>query len=112
MHSLLSRVGKESTFLDYGGLCAWECMRNMASDLQGPWVAIGDFYEMLSEDEKRGGAPINLAACMKFREVLEQCGLFDIQSFEPRFTWKGPQVGNYSRVSSGWTERCAMYIGK
>lgn len=37
-------------------------------------------------------------ASMRFREVLDDSGLIDLGSVRPSVTWKGSQVGNYSRV--------------
>ena len=52
-----------------------------------PWVLLGDFNEMLAEDEKMGGLPLNVNRISAFREFINQCGLMNLGFHIPRFTW-------------------------
>ena len=52
-----------------------------------PWVLLGDFNEMISEDEKMGGLPLNRNRIFAFRNCMDKCGLMDLGFQGPRFTW-------------------------
>ena len=52
-----------------------------------PWVFLGDFNEMISEDEKMGGLPLNRNRISAFRNCIDKCGLMDLGFQGPRFTW-------------------------
>ena len=52
-----------------------------------PWVLLGDFNEMISEDEKMGGLPLNRNRISAFRNCMDKCGLMDLGFQGPRFTW-------------------------
>lgn len=76
----------------------WVELRDLADPMTEPWLVIGDYNEIASIEEKEGGAPFNPNPCFKFRDVLDSCGLIDLGSTGPKFTWRGPQVGGYARV--------------
>ena len=52
-----------------------------------PWVLLGDFNEMISEDEKMGGLPLNRNRISAFRNCMDKCGLMDLGFQGPQFTW-------------------------
>ena len=64
----------------------WDYLRNLATLVDLPWVLIGDFNNMLSEDEKLGGLPLNRNRLNAFRNCLDNCGLMDLGFHWPRFT--------------------------
>ena len=37
----------------------WNYLENLAATISLPWVLLGDFNDMTSEDEKMGGLPLN-----------------------------------------------------
>ena len=51
------------------------------------WILLGDFNDMLAEDEKLGGLPVNRTRIAAFRNCLDKCGLIDLDFHGPRFTW-------------------------
>uniref|UniRef100_A0A453JWN8 Endonuclease/exonuclease/phosphatase domain-containing protein n=1 Tax=Aegilops tauschii subsp. strangulata TaxID=200361 RepID=A0A453JWN8_AEGTS len=53
-----------------------------------PWICLGDFNEILSNDEKLGGVPRPQACLDSFRASLESCGLCDIGFTGDKFTWR------------------------
>ncbi|CAL1398314.1 unnamed protein product [Linum trigynum] len=53
-----------------------------------PWVCMGDFNQILSGEEKRGGNPIDETNALEFREALEFCGLLDCGYEGYPFTWE------------------------
>ena len=52
-----------------------------------PWVLLGDFNEMISNDEKLGGLLVNRTRISTFRNCMDNCGLMDLGFHGPRFTW-------------------------
>ena len=65
----------------------WEYLKNLAPLVNLPWVLLGDFNKMLTEDEKMEGLPLNGNRISTFRECIDQCGLMDLGFHGPRFTW-------------------------
>ncbi|PKI44728.1 hypothetical protein CRG98_034905 [Punica granatum] len=76
----------------------WRFLLEVSKQVIGPWLVLGDFNELASAEEKRGGAPFDPNRAARFHEVLEQSGLLDLGSTGPRFTWRGVARGGYDRV--------------
>ncbi|CAL1380247.1 unnamed protein product [Linum trigynum] len=69
----------------------WETMRRLVSQMDLPWLLIGDFNAMLGPEDKQGGRGFNMAPSREFREAVEDCSLLEIDYCGPRFTWHGVQ---------------------
>ncbi|XP_031124183.1 uncharacterized protein LOC116026896 [Ipomoea triloba] len=54
---------------------SWDLLRTLAGRSDLPWVVIGDFNDLLSQSEKRGGNPHPDNLLRGFGEVVEDCGL-------------------------------------
>ena len=65
----------------------WEYLQNLAIAVSLPWVLLGDFNDMLSNDEKMGGLPVNRYRMTAFRNCMDRCCLMDLGFHGPRFTW-------------------------
>ena len=65
----------------------WDYLRNLATLVDLPWVLIGDLNDMLLEDEKLGGLPLNRNRLNAFRNCLDNCRLMDLGFHGPHFTW-------------------------
>lgn len=79
--------------LNSGREFVWEEMKDIASSESLPWLAIGDFNEVLSLDDKVGGncpSPRRLAS---FHDMLNCCGLVDLDFKGPKFTWRNNRDG-------------------
>ncbi|PKI48862.1 hypothetical protein CRG98_030710 [Punica granatum] len=76
----------------------WDCLDQLSSRSQAPWLVIGDFNEILDASEKRGGALFNPTLASRFREVMERCGLLDMGSSGPCFTWIGQLFTGLERI--------------
>ncbi|KAF7812710.1 RNA-directed DNA polymerase [Senna tora] len=63
-------------------------------NVQDVWALIGDFNDILSASEKKGGAPFNLRKAQKFVERIDACNLMDMPTAGSRFTWRGPHTEN------------------
>ncbi|PKI62440.1 hypothetical protein CRG98_017246 [Punica granatum] len=70
----------------------------VSEQVTGLWLVLGDFNEIASTEEKRGGAPFDPNRAARFHEVLEQLSLLDLGSTGPRFTWRGAARGGYDRT--------------
>lgn len=77
---------------------SWNMMRNMASMSTLPWCLIGDFNDMVTLDEKKGGVRLPRMLLAGFSEAIEDCGLVDLGFTGERFTWKK------SRGTSRWVQ--------
>ena len=65
----------------------WDYLQNLVAIVSLPWVLLGDFNDMLSDDEKMGGLPVNRHRITTFRNCMDKYGLMDLGFQGPRFTW-------------------------
>lgn len=63
-----------------------------------PWCVIGDFNDMLYEDEKRGGRKQSHNLLVGFMETLNICGLQDLKFEGEKFIWER------SRGQANWIQ--------
>ena len=80
-----------------------------SSDL--PWLLLGDFNDMISEEEKLGGLPINRTRMTAFRNCLDKCGLIDLGFHGPRFTWTNKVRSGNPPLRKGWIEEWPILNG-
>ena len=94
-------------------------MQNLATVVSLPWFLLGDFNDMLSNDEKMGGLPVNRYRITVFRNYMDRCGLMDFGFHGPRFTWttKSPiwQNNIMERLdrglgNAGWKLRSSLLL--
>ncbi|KAI9070534.1 hypothetical protein K1719_047503 [Acacia pycnantha] len=76
----------------------WSILQNIASNMVEPWLLAGDFNEIKSPLEKKGGGRINETRCARFNDWIQDCNLIDIEANGPFFTWKGPKWEGLERV--------------
>ncbi|KAK4577430.1 hypothetical protein RGQ29_027791 [Quercus rubra] len=48
---------------------------------------IGDFNEVLCDDDKFGGNHVNLNRALEFKDCLDKCNVVDLGFAGPKFTW-------------------------
>ena len=73
---------------------SWDELATLNRKFQLPWLCYGDFNEILSRDEKMGGAPRPQRQMDGFREVVNACGFKDLGYCGPDFTWCNMQEGD------------------
>jgi hypothetical protein len=56
----------------------WDALRDLHGQLQLPWLALGDFNEILFNYEKEGGRPRTQQAMQLFHDALRDCDLDDM----------------------------------
>ena len=53
-----------------------------------PWLVAGDFNEIISNSEKKGGNNRSYAQMQRFREALDACSFMDLGYLGSPFTWQ------------------------
>ncbi|VFQ94177.1 unnamed protein product [Cuscuta campestris] len=64
-----------------------------------PWCCLGDFNTILRVEDRKGGIPVTEEEIMDFRECVMECGLEEIPSVGPYYTWSNRQQAE-SRIFS------------
>ncbi|XP_074289614.1 uncharacterized protein LOC141614766 [Silene latifolia] len=77
---------------------SWELLRELGSQYDGPWVCIGDFNEVLFVTEMKGGVRAQWQM-NNFREVVDDCGLRDVDFEGYTFTYDNGQAEEDNRQS-------------
>ncbi|KAL6130625.1 hypothetical protein ACLB2K_069004 [Fragaria x ananassa] len=70
----------------------WDLLRDLYDVSTIPWVVIGDFNEIVQDNEKDGGVPQNLNQMMRFQSALDDTELLDLGFQGAPYTWKGGNV--------------------
>jgi exonuclease III len=65
----------------------YDVLRDLHSRADLPWLAIGDFNEILYSSEKEGGVPRARSRMQAFQDTLTDCSLEDIGYEGDIFTW-------------------------
>lgn len=76
----------------------WDLLRTLARDSNLPWCTIGDLNNVLSQEDKNGGAPYPSWLIDGFNEVLVDVELIDMDLVGHQFTWEK------GRGTTAWTE--------
>ena len=66
---------------------SWNLLRDLNNRFSIPWLCGGDFNELLKSHEKLGGCLRPYGQMQRFREALDECGLFDLGFVGNKFTW-------------------------
>jgi len=67
----------------------WQQLEQISDNRNAEWLLIGDFNEILSNDEKIGGPLREEWTSRNFRNMISYCDLEDMRSRGDRFTWVG-----------------------
>ncbi|KAF7842450.1 RNA-directed DNA polymerase [Senna tora] len=70
----------------------WQKLESIASDMDEPWVVMGDFNSYLFAHEKQGGGAPNNICMDRFSRCISNCNLVDLGFEGPKFTWKRNDV--------------------
>lgn len=67
---------------------SWNLLKDLAQRSTLPWCIEGDFNDMVSMDEKRGGRPQAKFLLDSFLQTINECGLSDLGFIGEKFTWE------------------------
>jgi hypothetical protein len=92
---------------------SWDLLRFLKTLQPSAWLCVGDFNEILDQEEKQGAASRRLSQINQFRRALEDCDLSDLGFCGPRFTWcNNRRDGNFTQerldravANSEWCSR-------
>lgn len=71
----------------------WNLLRRIKTASNAPWFVIGDFNETLCQSEHISATKRSERNMANFREVLSECGLFDLGFKGPAWTYNNKQEG-------------------
>ncbi|XP_019183730.1 PREDICTED: uncharacterized protein LOC109178648 [Ipomoea nil] len=75
---------------------SWDFLRTLSGRSNLPWVVIGDFNDLLYQNEKRGGNLHPNSLLRGFGEAIEDCGLSQLPMVGYPYTWeKGKGTVNW-----------------
>ncbi|XP_062088814.1 uncharacterized protein LOC133795381 [Humulus lupulus] len=74
----------------------WNLIRTLFSDSNLPWCIIGDFNNIASQEEKRGGRPYPSSLISGFQAVINGCQLHDQELRGYPYTWERSMGTNRS----------------
>jgi hypothetical protein len=66
---------------------AWELLRELRDMSDLPWCIVGDFNDLLAQEDKKGTHPHPNWLCNGFRNAVSDCDLTDIQLEGYPYTW-------------------------
>lgn len=71
---------------------SWGLIRYLASKSELPWCIIGDFNDLMFDDEKRGRRDHPRSNLIGFSETVYDCGLIDLGFVGSKYTWESLEV--------------------
>lgn len=66
---------------------AWNKLRTLNTHPDIPWLCVGDFNEIIRQDEKVCGAIWPYNQMQIFRDTIDECRFMDLGFVGPKFTW-------------------------
>ncbi|KAI9112316.1 hypothetical protein K1719_016839 [Acacia pycnantha] len=87
----------------------WEKLFNISLVVSEPWFLAGDFNEIKTPLEQKGGGRTNETRCRNFNNWIQDCGLIDLEADGPFFTWKGPKWDGLDRIHKR-LDRCLCNV--
>ena len=87
---------------------SWDLLRRLGAESSLPWLACGDFNEIVNNGEKLGFRRRAQRLMNNFREALTDCGLSDLGFQGPKFTWTNLQSNEnviFARLDRGVSTR-------
>ncbi|XP_060968286.1 uncharacterized protein LOC133035873 [Cannabis sativa] len=77
----------------------WELLRDLADDSNLPWCIIGDFNNITTHEDKKGGLLYPESLINGFNAALHDCRLCELQLRGHRYTWeRGKGTQNHIEI--------------
>ncbi|KAG7548894.1 Endonuclease/exonuclease/phosphatase, partial [Arabidopsis suecica] len=67
----------------------WDRLSGLGLIRDAAWLLVGDFNELLTNAEKKGGPPRDESSFWGFREMAENCKITELRSSGNSFSWGG-----------------------
>ncbi|GKU97282.1 hypothetical protein SLEP1_g10449 [Rubroshorea leprosula] len=83
----------------------WQELTTMANVIQGPWMIIGDFNDVVDQSEKFGGNDISQTRVRAYLDCMNNCNMVDLGLIGNRFTWVNMHFSNQlikERLDRAW----------
>ncbi|CAL2239107.1 unnamed protein product [Prunus armeniaca] len=68
---------------------SWELLRRLHHGVNGPWLVLGDFNEVLSAEEQRGCRERPIGQMTQLKNAIRDCSLISLPFKGYPFTWAG-----------------------
>jgi hypothetical protein len=72
----------------------WDNMSKLGENFNGPWLCIGDFNMILSQQDKMGGLPYASSSMDFFHDFVNTNGMVDLGFIGTPFTWSNHRDGH------------------
>lgn len=72
----------------------WDRMKRIADLIQGSWICVRDFNDILRQEEKLGGNPKAIRKIMRFQLMLNDCSFMDLEFKGSTYTWANGREGS------------------
>ncbi|PNX83937.1 hypothetical protein L195_g039987 [Trifolium pratense] len=78
----------------------WLDIKNCANSIQGPWMVIGDFNNVLTVADRAGGIPVQPAEFYDLDCMMDEIGLYEHDTRGSHFTWSNKHTNGviYTRI--------------
>lgn len=91
---LLSAIYASTTYTD---LCIlWNNLKCISKNYKEPWIAGGNFNEIIRENEKLGGKGVNLSCANNFFNCINSCNLTDLGFKGSKYTWTNNRTNGHT----------------
>ncbi|GLT58776.1 hypothetical protein SLA2020_316440 [Shorea laevis] len=83
----------------------WDNLRKFSQTINGPWLAMGDFNDIIVQTEKFGGNPVPSYRIQAYTDCMSFCNLMDMGFNGPKFTWVNKRSENQlirERLDRAW----------
>ena len=67
----------------------WERLMRISFQRSGPWLMVGDFNEITSNSEKKGGRKRPESSFLPFKNMISACGIIEFPFSGNLFSWAG-----------------------
>ncbi|KAI9076371.1 hypothetical protein K1719_041606 [Acacia pycnantha] len=67
----------------------WDLLNEIANNVEEPWMLAGDFNEIKSPMEQKGGGRTSEVRCRRFQAWIQECNLIDLDVGGPFLHGKG-----------------------
>ncbi|MCI26451.1 RNA-directed DNA polymerase (Reverse transcriptase), partial [Trifolium medium] len=72
----------------------WNHIIDLRRDIDGPWLLMGDFNDIILPSEQKGDS-FSHSRAGALLNVFDKCNLVDINTTRGTFTWNRPCLGNH-----------------